>query len=277
MKFGIAFANIGPFVEPEQACELARSAEKAGFESIWTVDHVVVPSGYRSRYPYDPSGRLPSGEDAPFPDPLIWLAYVARETSAIRLATGILILPQRNPLILAKELATLDYLSSGRVTLGVGIGWLKEEFQALGIPFEQRGERTEEAIAAMRALWSQKRATLEGKTVSFRNVFLRPQPPGGTIPVHIGGHSEVAAHRAGRIGDGFFPFGVDRSELPQLVDTMNRAAETAGRNASSLELTVSSYSSTRSLPWQKFGRWRRSGRLESSSPQPCSRVTPTSH
>jgi probable F420-dependent oxidoreductase len=242
MKFGIAFANIGPFIEPEQACELARSAEKAGFESIWTVDHVVVPSGYRSRYPYDPSGRLPSGEDAPFPDPLIWLAYVARETSAIRLATGILILPQRNPLILAKELATLDYLSSGRVTLGVGIGWLKEEFQALGIPFQQRGERTEEAIAAMRALWSQERASLEGNTVSFRNVFMRPQPPGGTIPVHIGGHSEVAARRAGRIGDGFFPFGVHRSELPQLVDTMNRAAETAGRNASSLELTVSSYS-----------------------------------
>jgi probable F420-dependent oxidoreductase len=242
MKFGIAFANIGPFIEPEQACELARSAEKAGFESIWTVDHVVVPSGYRSRYPYDPSGRLPSGEDAPFPDPLIWLAYVARETSAIRLATGILILPQRNPLILAKELATLDHLSSGRVTLGVGIGWLKEEFQALGIPFEQRGERTEEAIAAMRALWSQERASLEGKTVSFRDVFLRPQPPGGTIPVHIGGHSEIAAHRAGRIGDGFFPFGVDRSELPQLVDMMNRAAKTAGRDASSLELTVSSYS-----------------------------------
>jgi probable F420-dependent oxidoreductase len=242
MKFGIAFANIGPFIEPEQACELARSAEKAGFESMWTVDHVVVPSGYRSRYPYDPSGRLPSGEDSPFPDPLIWLAYVARETSAIRLATGILILPQRNPLILAKELATLDYLSSGRVTLGVGIGWLKEEFQALGIPFEQRGERTEEAIAAMRALWSQERATLLGKTVGFRDVFLRPQPPGGTIPVHIGGHSEVAAHRAGRIADGFFPFGVDRSELPRLVDTMNRAAETAGRSASSLELTVSSYS-----------------------------------
>ena len=197
MKFGIAFANIGPFIEPERACGLARSAEKAGFESIWTVDHVVVPSGYRSTYPYDPSGRLPSGEDAPFPDPLIWLAYIARATSTIRLATGILILPQRNPLVLAKELATLDYLSSGRVTLGVGIGWLKEEFDALGIPFDKRGERTEEAVAAMRALWSQERASTEGATVSFRDVYLRPQPPGGTIPVHIGGHSEVAAPAGG--------------------------------------------------------------------------------
>jgi probable F420-dependent oxidoreductase len=241
MKFGIAFANIGPFVEPEPACALARAAEQAGFESIWTVDHVVVPAGYRSAYPYDPSGRLPSGEDAPFPDPLIWLAYVARATSAIRLATGILILPQRNPLVLAKQLATLDSLSSGRVTLGVGVGWLEEEFQALGIPFEKRGMRTEEAIAAMRALWSQDRASMEATTVRFRDVFLRPQPPGGTIPIHIGGHSETAARRAGRIGDGFFPFGVDRGDLLRLVHTMNQEAEGAGRDPSSLELTVSSY------------------------------------
>jgi probable F420-dependent oxidoreductase len=241
MRFGIAFANIGPYIEPERACGLARSAEAAGFESIWTVDHVVVPAGYRSTYPYDPSGRLPSGEDAPFPDPLIWLAYVARATSTIRLATGILILPQRNPLVLAKELATLDYLSSGRVTLGVGIGWLKEEFEALGIPFEKRGVRTEEAIAAMRALWSEERASAEGTTVGFRNVYLRPQPPGGTIPVHIGGHSEVAAQRAGRIGDGFFPFGVDRGDLQGLIETMNHTAGSVGRDPSSLELTVSSY------------------------------------
>jgi probable F420-dependent oxidoreductase len=241
MKFGIAFANIGPYVDPERACGLARSAEQAGFESIWTVDHVVVPAGYRSTYPYDPSGRLPSGEDAPFPDPLIWLAYVARATSTIRLATGILILPQRNPLVLAKELATLDHLSSGRVTLGVGIGWLQEEFEALGIPFDRRGARTEESIAAMRALWSEDRASVESATVRFRHVYLRPQPPGGTIPVHIGGHSEVAARRAGRIGDGFFPFGVDRGGLADLFGTVRRSAEGAGRRPSSVEFTVSSY------------------------------------
>jgi probable F420-dependent oxidoreductase len=242
MKFGLAFANVGKFIQPELACELARSAEQAGFESIWTVDHVVVPAGYRSTYPYDPSGRLPSGEDAPFPDPLIWLAHVARATSTIRLATGILILPQRNPLVLAKELATLDHLSSGRVTLGVGIGWLMEEFQALGIPFEKRGVRTEDAIEATRALWSQERASLQGTTVSFRDVFLRPQPPAGTIPIHFGGHSLIAAERAGRIGDGFFPFGVERDELPGLVEVMHRAARAGGRHGQVLELTLSSYS-----------------------------------
>ncbi len=241
MKFGIAFANIGPNIEPERACALARVAEAAGFESIWTVDHVVVPAGYRSTYPYDPSGRLPSGEDAPFPDPLIWLSYVARETSTIRLATGILILPERNPVVLAKELATLDYLSSGRVTLGVGIGWLKEEFEALGIPFERRGQRAEESIAAMRALWRQERAGFDGETVQFKDVYLRPQPMAGTIPIHIGGHTEIAARRAGRIGDGFFPFGVDRSELRHLRDTMRTAAVEAARDPSSIEITVSSY------------------------------------
>ncbi len=241
MKFGIAFANIGPNIEPDRACSLARAAEAAGFESIWTVDHVVVPAGYRSTYPYDPSGRLPSGEDAPFPDPLIWLSYVARETSTIRLATGILILPERNPVVLAKELATLDYLSSGRVILGVGIGWMREEFEALGIPFERRGQRAEESIAALRALWSQQRASFDGTTVQFSDVYLRPQPRAGTIPIHIGGHSEIAARRAGRIGEGFFPFGVDRSELARLIDTMRTAAGEAARDPSSVEVTVSSY------------------------------------
>ena len=126
MNFGVAFANIGSYVDPEEAICLARAAETAGFESIWTVDHVVVPAGYQSTYPYDPSGRLPSGEGTVFPDPLIWLAYVAARTSTLRLGTGILIVPQRNPLVLAKELATLDHLSGGRMVLGVGIGWLEE-------------------------------------------------------------------------------------------------------------------------------------------------------
>lgn len=240
MRFGIAFANVGPFVDPEAACRLARSAEAAGFDSVWTVDHVVVPHGYRSTYPYDPSGRLPSGEDAPYPDPLVWLAYVARETRTVRLATGILVLPQRNPLVLAKQLATLDVLSAGRVTLGVGIGWLEEEYRALGASFEGRGERLEEYVAAMRALWAESRATFDGRDVAFRDSVLRPQPLRGSVPVVIGGHSRVAARRAGRVGDGFFPFGVPGGELPGLVAAMREAADRAGRDPASVEVTVSS-------------------------------------
>ena len=244
MKFGIAFANTGSFTAPRQAATLAQMAEAAGFESIWAVDHVVVPGGYRSRYPYNPTGRIPSGEDTPFPDPLIWLAYIAHATSTLRLGTAILIVPQRNPLILAKELATLDHLSGGRVILGAGVGWLKEEFEALGVPFEGRGHRSEEAIAAMRALWSQERASYEGSTISFHDCYLRPQPPNGSIPVHVGGHSEAAARRAGRIGDGYFPFGVARDEVPLLFDVMRRSAEEAGRDPSDIELTFDTYVTT---------------------------------
>ncbi|MGO8827272.1 MAG: LLM class F420-dependent oxidoreductase [Acidimicrobiales bacterium] len=238
MKFGLAFANIGPFVEPEAAVALAVAAEAAGFESIWTVDHVVVPAGYQSKYPYDPSGKLPSGEATVFPDPLIWLSYVAARTSTLRLATGILIVPQRNPLVLAKELASLDYLSGGRMILGAGIGWLEEEFDALGVPFAGRGERTDESIAAMRALWSEHKASYEGSTTEFRDCFLRPQPPGGTIPVHVGGHSEASARRAGRIGDGFFPLGVTRDGMVSLMKTMRESAEGAGRDPAAIEVTV---------------------------------------
>ena len=118
MKFGIVFANTGPFVDPVGAVELARAAEAAGFESLWTVEHTVVPAGYESTYPYDRSGRMPGADDAPIPDPLVWLAFLASATTTINLATGILIQPQRNPVVLAKEVATLDHLSDGRLLLG---------------------------------------------------------------------------------------------------------------------------------------------------------------
>ncbi len=255
MRFGIAFANIGAYVEAAEAVRLAQAAEGAGFESIWTVDHVVVPGGYRSTYPYDPSGRLPSGEGTVFPDPLIWLAYIAARTSSLRLGTGILIVPQRNPLILAKELATLDSLSGGRMILGAGIGWLEEEFEALGVPFAGRAQRMEEAIAAMRALWTEEQASFQGSTTTFANCFLRPQPPGGTIPVHIGGHSPAAARRAGRIGDGFFPLGVGPDELPPLIELIRTSAEAAGRDPEAIEVTMqcTNVDATTSTPSRRSG------------------------
>src|SRR5688572_21584386 len=122
MHFGIFFANIGPFVQPEGAAALARAAEDAGFESLWTVEHTVVPKGYESEYPYDRSGRMPGGEDAPIPDPLVWLTYVGAQTTTLKLGTGILIAPQRNPVVLAKETGTLATLTGDRLLLGVGAG-----------------------------------------------------------------------------------------------------------------------------------------------------------
>ena len=237
MKFGLLFANIGPFAEPENAIGLARLAEEFGFESLWTVEHVVVPSGYESQYPYSPDGRMPGGEDFPIPDPLIWMAYVAGATSTIRLGTGILILPQRNPLILAKELATLDRLSGGRIDLGVGVGWLREEFDALGIPWDKRGARTDEYVDVLRTLWREPEASYDGAFTSFAPLKSYPKPArDGGPKIHIGGHTAAAARRAGRLGDGFFP-GRTGEDLPPLLDELRRTAADAGRNPDDIEIT----------------------------------------
>jgi len=235
MRVGIRFANVAPFDRPDAAGALARAAEAAGVESLWTVEHVVIPQSYASRYPYSSSGRMAGDERASIPDPLVWLAYVAALTQRIRLATGVLILPERNPVILAKELATLDVLSGGRVICGVGIGWLEEEFAAIGVPFADRAARAVEAIHALRALWSQDE-TFEGERFRFREARSYPKPlqPGG-IPLVVGGHTKAAARRAGRYADGFFPASPDVAEL---IGECRRAAARAGRDPASVEITV---------------------------------------
>lgn len=238
MKFGIAFANVGPCIDPGYAVRFAQAAEAAGFESLWTVEHVVVPKDYASPYPYSPTGKMPGPDDSPIPDPLMWLAFLASATSTINLATGVLILPQRNPVVLAKELATLDALSGGRVQLGVGAGWLEEEFDAIGVSFADRGRRTDEHIEALRALWTQDAATFEGEFVSFRDCILRPQPAQGSIPIHVGGHTKVAARRAGTLGDGFFPGSGNHEELASLFSVVREAAAAAGRDPDAIELTT---------------------------------------
>ena len=234
MKFGLGFANIMSFATQPGLTEMAQGAEAAGFESLWTVEHVIYPDGYASKYPYDPSGKMMMATDTPLPDPLIWLSFVAAVTTRIRLATGILILPQRNPVVLAKSVATLDEISGGRVELGVGVGWLEEEFNALGIPFARRGARTEEYIGAMRALWDNDNAEFHGEFADFANASVNPKPTNGRVPIHIGGHSRIAAERAGRIGDGFFP---GNGDIVELVDIVNQAAAAADRDPSSIEIT----------------------------------------
>jgi probable F420-dependent oxidoreductase len=237
MKFGLRYTSLGRYANGPAAVELAQAAEAAGFDSMWTVEHVVIPQAYQSRYPYSPSGRMGSGlEDFPIPDPLIWLAYIASATRTIKLGTAILILPQRNPVVTAKAVATLDHLAGGRrVLLGIGVGWLAEEFAALGVPFEDRGARTDEYVAAMRTLWTQERASFQGHFVSFDNVFCRPLPA-APIPIIVGGDTKAAARRAGRLGDGYFPA---RGASTELFDAMTRAALEAGRDPQKIEITVS--------------------------------------
>ena len=237
MKFGLRYANLGRYANGPAAVEVAQAAEAAGFDSIWTVEHVVVPHGYQSRYPYSDTGRMGAGlEDFPIPDPLIWLTYIASATRTLKLGTAILILPQRNPVITAKAVASLDHLAGGgRVLLGIGVGWLAEEFATLGVPFQDRGARTDEYVAAMRALWSQERASFSGRFVSFRDVYCRPLPPNRRIPIIVGGDTKAAARRAGRIGDGYFPA---RGAPAELYDEMRRAAVEAGRNPDAIEITA---------------------------------------
>ena len=233
------FTNTGMGSTALGARKLATLAEELDFESLWTVEHVVVPSGYESAYPYDKSGKMAGGaEEFDLPDPLIWLSYVAAVTERIKLATGILIVPQRNPLIVAKEVASLDALSGGRVVLGVGVGWLQEEFDALGVPFADRGRRLDDYIEAMRALWAGDKASVHNSYANFDHCISRPRPANGTVPIVIGGHSKAAARRAARIGDGFFPGigGIDELEAALAVIADECAA--IGRDPSEIELTA---------------------------------------
>ncbi len=236
MKFGMMFANTGPFATLEGLTELAQAAEGAGFESIWTVEHVIWPADYASSYPYDASGKMPGRSDTPLPDPLIWLAFVAARTSTIRLATGILILPERNPVVLAKEIGTLDTLSGGRFELGIGVGWLREEFDAIGVPWERRGARTDEYVGAMQALWSGDEVSFDGEFVSFANVSSNPKPVQPELPITVGGHSAAAARRAGRLGHGFFPGTGTPAELAELFDITRQTAADAGRDPEAITL-----------------------------------------
>ena len=234
MKVGIAFANIGPFGSAEGAAAVGRSAEAAGIDSLWTVEHVVYPDEYGSTYPYDDSGRMAMAPDTDLTDPLTWLTWVGAHTSTLRLATGILILPERNPVVLAKQLGTMDALTGGRIDLGIGVGWLREEFDALGIPWERRGARTDEYVAAMRTLWSGNSVSFDGDFVSFSGVSSNPKPVNGSVPIVIGGHSDAAARRAGRLGDGFWP---GKGDLDHLLDVMRREAEAHDRDPDAIEVT----------------------------------------
>ena len=240
MKFGIIPGYYAaPVATAEYASGFARLAEDLGFESVWPVEHVVMPEHYTSRYPYAADGRMPI-PDADIPDPLIWNTWAAAQTTRLIVGTAMVILPQHNPVAYAKTLASLDALSGGRTILGVGIGWLKEEAEAVGTDFSDRGARTDEYIEAMKVLWRDPIASYSGKYVSFSEVKCNPRPvQKGGVPIHIGGHSKAAARRAGRLGDGFLPLGGSISELGKLFEVVEASARETGRDPSAIELTYS--------------------------------------
>ena len=202
MKIGFFGINMGPMTEREALVSVARRAEERGLESLWTGEHVVLPE------PQAPPSPLPP--HFPILDPAVALAHAAAVTSRIRLGTGIIILPQRNPVVLAKELATVDILSSGRLIFGIGIGYLEPEFRAIGAPFDQKDGRTREYLAAMRSLWEDDSPRFEGNFASFANVQQRPQPVQKPIPIVFGGYTPAGFRRAVELAHGWYGFGLDR-------------------------------------------------------------------
>ncbi len=239
MKLGLLPPyRTGVTADPEWIGAFAQHADEVGFESLLTVEHVVVQVDYATRYPYSDTGRMPLPDDCDIPDPLELLAWIAARTQRIRLGTGILILPEHHPLQLAKRVATIDRLSGGRVFLGVGVGWMREELEALGIDPATRGSRTDEGIEALRTIWREEEISFAGRHARFERVRSHPKPVQARLPILVGGHSASAARRAGRLGDGFFPLGLAGEALDVRVAQLAEAANEAGRDPAKVPLTM---------------------------------------
>jgi probable F420-dependent oxidoreductase len=227
---------------PEVVRAVGREAEERGFESIWVAEHVVLFDEYDSAYPYDPSGRFPTGGDAGMLEPFTALTYLAAVTERIRLGTGICLVPQRNPVYTAKAVTDLDALSGGRVEFGVGVGWLREEFEALGMPFDRRGQRTDEYLAAMRSLWCDEVSEFHGELYDLRPCRMYPKPVQQPHPaVHVGGESDAALRRVARLGQGWFSFGRLPEDLPPALERLDAALAAEGRSRDDITLSVSPY------------------------------------
>ena len=232
MKLAYFGINIGPCADPDVAARVAQAAEQAGLESLWTGEHVVLPD------PQVPPS--PSPPEVPFLDPAVALAFVAAETTTIRLGTGIIILPQRNPLVLAKELASVDVVSGGRLIFGLGIGYLKPEFDALGIPFADKGPRTMDYLGAILAMWTQAKPAHEGPFVRFAGVQAFPRPVQRPHPpVVIGGHTPPAFRRSVERADGWYGFALTPEDVARCVDGLKAAARAVTRPAALGPLEIS--------------------------------------
>jgi probable F420-dependent oxidoreductase len=238
----LGIMKFGTLVFPSGAADLAKNARKAeelGFESLWVVDHILVPLNYASQYPYAASGRLTMPDDAPFHDPMLALTYVAAITTRIRLGTGIYLVPMRNPFATAKAVATLDTLSGGRFIFGVGIGWLKEEFEALGMNFEDRAARTAEYLKLMTELWSKSDPVFKGRTVKAEGFKFMPKTVQQPHPPFVlGGTTDASLRRAARLGDGWYGIAHNLEQAQELIKRLRECERAEGR-AVPLEITIS--------------------------------------
>jgi probable F420-dependent oxidoreductase len=234
VKIGLFATNFNACADPETAVDVARAAEAAGFESLWTGEHIVLPD------PKTPASPLPP--NAPMLDTIVSLTWLAAHTTTIRLASGIILLPLRNPLVLAKELASVDVVSGGRLIVGLGTGYLEPEFDAVGVPLARRGERTDDYLRAMRAVWTMDQPAYAGEFVSFSGVDAQPRPiQRPTPPIVIGGGSPAAYRRAVTAGNGWYGFALNVDGTAQCLGSLRAAADRHERpdELGPLEITVS--------------------------------------
>ncbi|MBA8960462.1 putative F420-dependent oxidoreductase [Rhodococcus percolatus] len=240
MRLGLHALGIGTGARRAVIDSVAVAAENSGFATLWAGEHVVMVDRSESRYPYADDGRIAVPAVADWLDPMIGLSFAAAATHTIGVATGVLLLPEHNPVLMAKQAATLDLMSGGRLTLGVGIGWSREESAALGIPFEGRGARAAEYVAAMRSLWRDDVATFEGEFVRVDSVRVNPKPVRDRrIPVVLGGNSDAALRRVAAWGDGWYGFNLDGVDaVTERIRTIHALCRDAGRDAEELRLAV---------------------------------------
>lgn len=247
MRFGCTLPNRGELTSTENLKRMAQTAEKFGYDSVWVSDHIVIPTDIAPLYPYSHSGEMPFEGDTPYCEPLTTLAYLGGVTNFVRLGTHVLVLPYRNPVLSAKMISTLDFLSGGRVILGVGAGWMEEEFEALDSPpFAERGRVTDEYIALFRELWTNPYPEFKGRFAHASGYNFSPRPvQKAGIPIWVGGHSGPAIRRTAKLGDAWLPIGLrgaaglEPDELGGKIRFLASLAEKAGRNPASISVCFS--------------------------------------
>ena len=238
MEIGVHLPHVGPQASRTMLVEFAQRMEALGYDSLWVSDHVVIPRAYTSRYPYNPSGEL-GWTDLPLLEPIATLLFVAGVTERVRLGTTVLVVPMRNPVLHAKLLATLDVLSGGRLILGAGIGWLREEFEALDMPFDHRGARMDEFLTVIKGLWTKDDPTFEGRYYRLGNVAFQPKPlQQPHPPIWIGGHTEPALRRAARLGDAWHAAGATPEQVEEALPKLREYVQAQGRDLAQVPVTV---------------------------------------
>ena len=248
MEFGCHLPIFGPAATRANLLTFAREMERLGYESLWASDHVVIPHRIASRYPYSPIGKFPLTPEVPFLEPLTTLAMVAGVTERVQLGTSILVLPHRNPVLAAKMAATIDHLSEGRLVLGVGVGWMREEIELLGGDYDRRGAWSDEALAVMRACWRDPRSAHHGEFFSFDEIGVFPKPTRGDIPILIGGHTPRALRRVAELGDGWHAAFITPEALEADIARLREECARQKRQFDQVTISVRAGLSLRSAP-----------------------------